>query len=90
MHVCTSKKKSTQQFITYGLTPQAHTPKRIGPKWSLFGPPARRTVELEVRVCLTFLPHAVFKDQVLGAELDPQDDPDALTTGLQANEVGRA
>ena len=41
---------------------------------------------------MTFPPHAVFKDQVLRAELDPQhdpDDPDALTTGLQANEVGR-
>ena len=35
---------------------------------------------------MTFPPRAVFKDQVLGAELDPQHDPDTLTTGLQANE----
>ena len=39
-----------------------------------------------MRVGLTFPPRAVFKDKVLGAELDPQHDPDTLTTGLQANE----
>ena len=86
MHVCTSKKHLTIHYLWTGATnTHTHTPKRIGPKWSLFGPPARRTVELEVRVCLTFPPRAVFKDQVLRAELDPQHDPDALTTGLQAN-----
>ena len=49
-----NKSTYTVHDLTDGPT-DTHTcthTQRIGPKWSLFGPPAGRTVGLKTRVCL--------------------------------------